>query len=126
MLNVSRYLLVASLFCIAAGFNACTQQKQDIAKTSDESPNTFSVKGSVHEIFINHDEPEFPEAEGKDIFTGNCMTCHTLRYISSQPNFPRKTWEAEVNKMISKYHAPIDSMTGVKIVDYLVKVKGVK
>lgn len=122
-----KYLSIVCLCCLAIAFNCCTQQKQpDVANTTDESPNTFTKKGSVREIFINHDEPEFPDEEGKEIFTSSCMVCHTLRYISSQPNFPRKTWVAEVNKMITKYHAPIDSITAGKIVDYLVKVKGVK
>jgi len=122
----TKYFSIIILCCLVLVLNCCTQQKQpDIANASNESPNTFTKKGSVREIFINHDEPEFPEAEGKETFTSSCMACHTLRYISSQPNFPRKTWEAEVNKMITKYHAPIDSITAGKIVNYLVLVKGI-
>ena len=118
--------ILGLLCCFAICFYACTQQKQATPSASDASasPNTFTVKGSVHEIFINHDEPEFPEKEGKDDFTMHCATCHTLRYISTQPNFARKTWDAEVNKMITKFHAPIDSITAGKIVNYLVSVKG--
>jgi hypothetical protein len=119
----AKYVSIIMLSCLVLVFNCCTRQNQANVATN-ESPNTFSKNGSVREIFINHDEPEFPDAEGKEIFTSSCMMCHTLRYISSQPNFPRKTWEAEVNKMIAKYHAPIDSITAGKIVNYLVAVKG--
>ena len=65
----------------------------------------------------------FPEGEGKSEFTSYCSMCHSLRYISMQPNFSKKIWEEEVHKMVAKYNAPIDSVTCIKIVDYLVKVK---
>ncbi len=127
MLKKTQFIFIATLCCLFLVLHSCTQQKQpDIAKPADENPNTFTVKGSVREIFINHDEPDFPEAEGKEIFTSTCTMCHTLRYISIQPNFPHKTWEAEVNKMITKFHAPIDSVRAGKIVNYLVTIKGVK
>lgn len=127
MLKKTQFILIATLCTLLITLHSCTQQKQpDIAKPVNENPNTFTIKGSVREIFINHDEPDFPEAEGKETFTSTCAMCHTLRYISTQPNFPRKTWEAEVNKMITKFHAPIDSARAGKIVDYLATIKGVK
>ncbi|MCE9610891.1 MAG: hypothetical protein K8R23_11915 [Chthoniobacter sp.] len=35
---------------------------------------------------------------GADLAKANCMTCHSVDYISSQPKMPRKFWEAEVKK----------------------------
>ena len=64
------------------------------------------------------------EGEGKKEFIANCGICHSLRYISMQPAFPRKTWDAEIHKMIVKYKAPVDSLVAVKIADYLTKIKG--
>ena len=108
-------------FCfIAIAYISCRQTEASGAK----SGGSFSVNGTVREITLFPNEPAFPEGEGKNTFTSNCGVCHSLRYIYSQPNFPRKTWEAEVNKMRMKYHASIDSIVAVKIVDYLVRVKG--
>src|ERR1035437_3681739 len=97
-----------------------TDTKADV-KTVDSNS---TVHVSVHKISLQNNEPTFPDIEGRDLFLNNCMTCHTTRYISMQPNFSRKTWQAEVSKMIEKFHAPIDTNVGKKIVDYLVRIKG--
>lgn len=107
--------------CMALVFYGC--QPQPVVNTRPE--NTFSVKGSMHEMNLYPDPPpEFPEHDGKTEFVSFCAVCHSLKYISSQPDFPAKTWEAEVTKMVVKYHAPIDSVTSKKIAAYLVAVKG--
>jgi hypothetical protein len=120
MNNKKVYLLLPA-YCILLVALACGRQQQ----TSDAPKNTFTINGNVHELTLNPDPPpDFPEHAGKAEFMSYCGVCHSLKYISIQPNFPAKTWEAEVNKMITKYKAPIDSVNGKKIVDYLVAVKG--
>jgi mono/diheme cytochrome c family protein len=112
-------VLVACFVALAA--YGCKHAPQEVAKTPE---NTFTVKGSVREMDLNPSPPPaFPEHEGKTEFMSYCAICHSLKYISSQPDFPQKTWEAEVTKMVAKYHAPIDSVTAKKIVAYLVAVK---
>ena len=112
-------MLATSLALVLA--NACSRTK---APAANNPENTFSVNGSVREMKLYPAEaPPFPEHEGKAEFISYCGICHTLKYISMQPNFPPKTWEAEVNKMIAKYHAPIDSVNSKKIIAYLVAVK---
>lgn len=52
----------------------------------------------------------------------NCMACHSVDYIATQPRgpgFKRDFWKAEVTKMIKVYGAPIDDADAGKIVDYL-------
>lgn len=109
-----------SFACIAAILMGC-QAKH--AATDEKAGNTFSLNGSVREIKIAPENASFPDHEGKAEFVSYCSMCHSLRYITIQPDFPRKTWEAEVNKMVAKYMAPIDSVTQKKIVDYIVAVK---
>lgn len=120
MIGKLRKILIIPGLCIAILYSCHEQQKPAAPKAG---PHTFSVKGSVREISIAPETVEFPDHEGKSEFISYCGICHSLKYVSSQPNFPRKTWEAEVNKMILKYHAPVDSANGKKIVDYLVAVK---
>lgn len=126
------YLLIA-LCSLLALAEACTRNAKQAeasaippapAKTSPQ--HTFSQKGSVREMTIWPEEVSFPEGPGKTEFVSYCGICHSLRYITEQPDFPRKTWEAEVHKMIEKYSAPIDSLTGVKITDYIMTVRGKK
>jgi hypothetical protein len=49
-----------------------------------------------------------------------CLACHSADYISTQPQGKgRAFWDAEVQKMIRAYNAPIDSGNAAAIVDYL-------
>jgi sulfite dehydrogenase (cytochrome) subunit B len=49
-----------------------------------------------------------------------CRACHSADYISTQPaSRGRAFWEAEVQKMIKVYKAPINPADAAAIVDYL-------
>jgi len=87
------------------------------ARTSDEN---------VRAIALPHDTPDFPSAPGRELFIERCTVCHTLRYITMQPNFPHKVWVKEVDKMITTFSAHISKEEAKQIVDYLDSVKGVK
>ncbi len=57
-----------------------------------------------------------------ELAQGNCMGCHSVDYIITQPRgpqFKKDFWQAEVTKMIKVYGAPIDDSDASKIVDYL-------
>jgi hypothetical protein len=66
-------------------------------------------KYGAKDVVINIDDYQvnFPEGEGYSEFKSSCITCHSLRYIEMQPNFPEKTWETIVNKMKKNFGAPI-------------------
>ena len=63
--------------------------------------------------------PELAEGDGKLELQSFCATCHSTRYITMQPPLPGATWEAEVNKMVKAYGAPIPEATAKKITTYL-------
>ena len=49
-----------------------------------------------------------------------CRACHSADYISTQPSKKGKAfWEAEVQKMIKVFKAPIDPADAATIADYL-------
>jgi hypothetical protein len=57
-----------------------------------------------------------------DVAERNCTACHSADYINTQPRGPRfkkDFWQAEVNKMIKVYGAPIEAADIGTIVDYL-------
>ena len=63
---------------------------------------------------------EFQPGPGVETVTAMCGACHSADYVSTQP--PRKGkafWEAEVQKMIKVFKAPIDPANASTIVDYL-------
>ena len=44
--------------------------------------------------------------------------------VLNQPNLPRAAWQAEVDKMIHAYKAPVAEQDVPAIVDYLTRTKG--
>lgn len=112
-------LTITGSICILYG---C--REQEAMPVVKKPGHTFSVNGSVREITIVPETTEFPDHEGKAEFTSYCAMCHSLRYISEQPDLSPSIWEAEVEKMVVKYKAPIDSATCKKITSYLVAIKG--
>ena len=63
--------------------------------------------------------PELAEGDGKLEVQSFCATCHSTRYITMQPPLPGATWEAEVNKMMKVYGAPVPEAAAKKITAYL-------
>lgn len=62
---------------------------------------------------------------GLDAVENNCAACHTLAYIAMNSVFLNGAgWDAEVNKMIKAFGAPIDDADAKAIADYLKKNYG--
>ena len=82
----------------------------------------FTREGAVKARVVGNFD--LPAGANHDVYFANCTSCHTSRYVTNQPNFPRKVWEAEVTKMVKAYGAPIDDEKQKLIVDYLMTVRG--
>jgi mono/diheme cytochrome c family protein len=74
----------------------------------------------VTEIELEYHQPDLPPGPGHDQFAAQCVICHSPRYVLNQPVFPRKTWTAEVQKMVKAYGAMIPPDQQKEIVNYLV------
>ena len=68
----------------------------------------------------------FPNGPGADAINNNCLACHSADMVLNQPALPKAQWEAEIDKMITAYKAPIDPKDVGAILDNLVSIKGVK
>jgi|ERR1041385_537402 sulfite dehydrogenase (cytochrome) subunit B len=63
---------------------------------------------------------QLKQATGVDKVETNCGGCHSLDYvIMNSPFPPGAVWEAEVNKMIRAFGAPIEEPDAKIIVEYL-------
>jgi cytochrome c5 len=62
------------------------------------------------------------EGPGADVVNNNCLACHSVGMVMTQPPLSRQTWEAEVAKMRNVYKAPISDEDVTPIVDYLSKL----
>jgi len=62
---------------------------------------------------------------GYTLVQNNCMLCHSVHYIQSQPPAsPRAYWEATVKKMKKPFGATFADADIPDMVDYLVKTYG--
>jgi mono/diheme cytochrome c family protein len=68
---------------------------------------------------------DLKRAFGVDKVEGNCGGCHSLDYVLMNSPFPSAAiWDAEVNKMIKVFGAPIGEADAKIIADYLKKNYG--
>jgi len=67
------------------------------------------------------EEPiQLKQTSGLDKVEANCGGCHSLDYVVMNSPFPTAAvWEAEVNKMIKAFGAPIAEPDAKVILDYL-------
>ena len=61
--------------------------------------------------------------QGADAINNNCLACHSAGMVLTQPALAKAAWQAEVNKMIQVYKAPIAAADAAAIVDYLTQTK---
>jgi len=79
------------------------------------SASLFAVTANAGEEAI-----QLKQATGLDKVEMNCGGCHSLDYVIMNSPFPTGTiWEAEVNKMIKAFGAPIEDVDAKAIVEYL-------
>ena len=75
--------------------------------------------------FAAEDQYKLKQAPGVDKVQANCSICHSQDYIQlNSPFLDRKTWNAEVTKMIKAFGAPVKPGDVKEIVDYLVRNYG--
>jgi hypothetical protein len=117
-------ILIIGLCATLVAVESCMNKEEPSIAQKPMSKGSLTVKGGVQEMVIAPEEPVFPSGNGRDEFVSYCGICHSLLYISNQPNFSRAEWTAEVHKMVEKYGAPVDSVVREKIVDYLMTIKG--
>ncbi len=63
---------------------------------------------------------------GSDVLNSNCLACHSADMVLNQPALSAAAWQAEAEKMIRVYKAPVDEKDVPAIVAYLARVKGAK
>lgn len=76
-------------------------------------------------IQLPPEERAFKQDRGAEIANAQCLICHSVEYVSTQPPLPRAFWKSSVQKMREKYGAPIAEEQVEALADYLVRNYGV-
>jgi sulfite dehydrogenase len=124
ILSLLILLILGALVLVAGRDNSYKTVGNEIATPP---PIKISQTDSeIHKITLPHDEPDFPPGPGREMFLARCTVCHSLRYITMQPDFPKKTWGKEVAKMINTFGAHITGAEAREITEYLSTIKGLE
>ena len=72
-----------------------------------------------HSIQLPNITADLKPGDGKATVDIYCIMCHSLDYITMQPNFSRAQWAVTVNKMIKTFGVPINDKDAKIIINYL-------
>lgn len=86
----------------------------------------LSLAAEVVQIKLPPETAAFKPGAGSEIANGQCLTCHSVEYVTTQPILPRSFWAATVKKMRQTYGAPIPDDQAGPLVDYLTRNYGVE
>ena len=89
-------------------------------------PGRKTGGSEVQSIVLPKYPPEIAPGPHVEVYSKNCLLCHSGRYVSMQPRFSKAVWQNEVKKMVDAYGAPVSEADQALIVEYLVAVKGVE
>ncbi len=79
---------------------------------------------AVVQIKLPPETASFTSGPGLEIANGQCLTCHSVEYVTTQPPMPSAFWAAEVKKMRQNYGANIPDDQVAPLVDYLARNYG--
>lgn len=70
-------------------------------------------------IELPADVPMLAEAPGREVLLSQCLLCHSLDYIATQPPMSAESWKKIVQKMQKTFGAPLPDAQVDAIVAYL-------
>lgn len=86
----------------------------------------FCLAASPGKIDLPAETGVFKPAPGVELANGQCMSCHSVEYVVTQPPLPRTFWATSVKKMREKYGAAVAEDQVEPLLDYLTKHYGVE
>jgi cytochrome c551/c552 len=85
----------------------------------------LTAYASPVKIELPQETGSFKTAPGSEIANGQCLICHSVEYVTTQPALPRAFWASSVKKMQDKFGAPIPADQVDTLVNYLTQNYGV-
>ena len=85
----------------------------------------FATAAAEVKIELPPETASFKPGPGSEIANGQCLICHSVEYVTTQPPMPRSFWTAEAKKMRDKFGAPLPEEQLAALVFYLTRNYGV-
>jgi cytochrome c551/c552 len=84
----------------------------------------LALNAGEFEIKLPLETVSFKPAPGLEMANAQCLTCHSVDYVLTQPPEPRAFWAREVEKMKKVYGAPIPNDELEPLAEYLARNYG--
>ena len=134
MKNVVLVLLALGILCALVGRTPVSAEKASVPFAAPKAEAESEARKKRPAVTFNDEEErtitlppstvDIGAGPNHAAFDAACLLCHSPKYVSMQPRFPRKVWDAEVRKMIKVFGAPIQEAQIAPIVEYLMAVRG--
>lgn len=85
----------------------------------------FTSFAAPLKIELPPETASFKPDVGVEFANAQCLVCHSVEYVSTQPKKDRAFWAASVKKMQEKFGAPIPPEQVEPLADYLTKNYGI-
>jgi cytochrome c5 len=121
---MNNWKLAFALAIAAMGVTVSVVVHAQQSSTSASKPAAKANSSQVHRIELPKYPPQIAAGPNVEVYSKDCLICHTARYVLMQPRFPKTVWQSEVKKMVDAYGAPIPEGDQALIVEYLVAVRG--
>src|SRR5581483_2056915 len=98
--RMRRMIQISGLVTTTALLAGCgSSNDEPLWKNESSAAGKSTDSAHVKTISLTYDDSVFPAGEGRKQFLTSCTVCHSLRYITMQPDFPKATWAKTVDKM---------------------------
>jgi cytochrome c551/c552 len=84
----------------------------------------WPLAAEIVQIKLPPETASFKPGPGSEIANGQCLTCHSVEYVVTQPPMPLSAWTAEVKKMRKVYGATIPENQIAPLAEYLARTYG--
>lgn len=112
-------LALCGILIVSAGARAADN---GAAASATKPLNSVSGGGTtLQSLSVEYPDPlrQFPGGDKAEAVNNNCLACHSVGMVLTQPKLSRAEWQSVVDKMRNIYKAPIAPEDVPAIVDYL-------
>ena len=85
----------------------------------------FALGAAMVKIELPPETASFRPGAGSELANGQCLVCHSVEYVTTQPPLPATFWTAEVKKMRDTFGASLSEAQVQPLVAYLTRNYGV-
>ena len=115
---------VPILLGAAAALGGRAYVTQTMAEQAPRQSNTAPARFAPLNVDLPSGSVTFPDGDGSEIASANCLICHSAGMILRQPPLTMAEWRAEIEKMKTAYGAPIPSDQINPLAKYLATIDG--